>query len=117
MKRCVLLAIFVILSLLPAFAGARVVIDEVGREVTMPDRPARIVSLAPNITATLFALGCNDHIVGVTVHCNYPEAALSKERIAWMQSALKITLRGVLAVSVMSFFLRVLGFREAKRRS
>ncbi len=81
MKRCVLLAIFVILSLLPAFAGARVVIDEVGREVTMPDRPARIVSLAPNITETLFALGCNDKIVGVTVHCNYPEAALSKERI------------------------------------
>jgi hypothetical protein len=43
--------------------------------------------------------------------------ALSKERIAWMQSALKITLRGVLTLPVMSFFLRVLGFREAKRRS
>jgi len=79
MRRCIPFAISVILFLFPAFSDARVVTDEVGRKVNVPDRPTRIVSLAPNITETLFALGCDDEIVGVTVHCNYPEAALSKE--------------------------------------
>src|SRR5690606_26832975 len=35
--------------------------------------------------------------------------ALSNERIAWMQSALKITLRGVLAVPVIVFLPSVWG--------
>lgn len=82
MKRfVVLLVVYMISSLLPVFSDARVVIDDIGRKVTVPDRPSRIVSLAPNITETLFALGCNDEIVGVTVHCNYPAAALKKARV------------------------------------
>ena len=32
-------------------------IDEVGREVTFPFPPKRIVSLAPNVTEILFGLG------------------------------------------------------------
>lgn len=37
--------------------------------------PQRIVSLKPNITEILFALGAGDRVVGVTTWCNYPEAA------------------------------------------
>src|SRR5262245_28648496 len=35
----------------------------------------RIVSLAPNITEILFALGLGERVVGVTEFCNYPPEA------------------------------------------
>src|SRR5262245_4150018 len=35
----------------------------------------RIVSLAPSVTETLFALGAGGHLVGVTSFCDYPDAA------------------------------------------
>ncbi len=37
--------------------------------------PARIVSLAPSITETVFLLGGQSQLVGVTRYCDYPEAA------------------------------------------
>ncbi len=37
--------------------------------------PERIVSLAPNITETVYALGLGDKLVGDTAYCLYPEAA------------------------------------------
>ncbi|GAB6167365.1 helical backbone metal receptor [Thermostilla marina] len=37
--------------------------------------PKRIVSLAPSITETLFALGAGDRVVGVTDYCEYPPEA------------------------------------------
>ena len=40
--------------------------------------PSSIVSLKPNITEILFALGAGDKLVGVTRYCNYPEAAKEK---------------------------------------
>jgi iron complex transport system substrate-binding protein len=43
--------------------------------------PHRIVSVAPSITETLFALGAGDQIVGDTTYCNYPEAAKAKPKI------------------------------------
>lgn len=35
-------------------------------------KPQRIVSTAPSITETLFALGVGDHVVGVSRFCNFP---------------------------------------------
>jgi iron complex transport system substrate-binding protein len=55
--------------------------DEVGREVTIPFPPKRIVSLAPNITEILFSLGLDEEIVGVSIHCNFPEKATSKIQV------------------------------------
>lgn len=43
--------------------------------------PSRIVSMAPNLTEILFALGLGDRIVGVTQDSDYPPAALSKPRV------------------------------------
>ena len=42
---------------------------------------SRIVSLAPVITETLFALGAEKKIVGVTRFCDRPAAALQKTRV------------------------------------
>src|SRR5437867_1190446 len=38
----------------------------------VPQPARRIVSLAPNITEILFALGLGEPVVGVTDYCNYP---------------------------------------------
>lgn len=42
---------------------------------------ARIVSLAPNITETLFALGLGDRVAGVTEFCAYPPEARRKPKV------------------------------------
>ena len=43
--------------------------------------PKRIVSLAPSITETLYAVGLADRIVGVTRFCNYPADALTRDKV------------------------------------
>lgn len=44
-------------------------------------RQLRVVSLAPASTEILFALGLDDEIVGVSQFCDFPQKALTKERI------------------------------------
>ncbi|MBL0161491.1 MAG: cobalamin-binding protein [Bryobacterales bacterium] len=43
--------------------------------------PMRIVSTAPSITETLYALGLGSRVVGVTMYCTYPAEARSKPKI------------------------------------
>ena len=43
--------------------------------------PERIVSLAPNITETIYALELGDRLVGATTFCTYPEAAKNIPRV------------------------------------
>ena len=67
-------------------AGARVspaaeVTDMLGRRIRIPDHPARIVSLAPSITETVFVLGEGDRLLGVTDYCDYPPEATRKARV------------------------------------
>jgi iron complex transport system substrate-binding protein len=62
-------------------AGAGAVTDEIGRSVNITPSPQRIVSLAPGITETLYELGLEAEIAGVTSYCNWPPRARLKPRI------------------------------------
>ncbi len=55
-------------------------VDGIGRTVTLPAQPRRIISLAPSVTEVLYLLGAGDRIVGVTTHCDWPEEARSKPK-------------------------------------
>ncbi|MGQ9779606.1 MAG: ABC transporter substrate-binding protein [Bacillota bacterium] len=55
--------------------------DQFGRDVIIPKEPKRIVSCSPGATETLFALGLDEEIVGVTNFCDYPEKAKKKAKI------------------------------------
>src|SRR5229473_3526908 len=62
----------------PAF---REVTDEVGRTVRVPQPVRRIVSLAPSLTETIYALGLQNHLVGDTEYCDYPPDAQKKTKV------------------------------------
>jgi iron complex transport system substrate-binding protein len=55
--------------------------DGLGRTVAVAPNPQRIISLAPSLTETLFALGVGDRLVGVTAFCDFPAEAQTKERV------------------------------------
>ncbi len=55
--------------------------DETGRAVRIPRAVRRIVSLAPSVTETLFALGLGDRVVGDTDFCDYPPEARRKPHV------------------------------------
>jgi len=55
--------------------------DEIGRKVEVPTVVKRIVSLAPNLTEIVFALGEGDHLAGDTDFCDYPAEATQKPRV------------------------------------
>jgi iron complex transport system substrate-binding protein len=55
--------------------------DATGKEFTFDKAPAKIVSVSPAETETLFAIGLGDQIVGVSDYDDYPEAAKSKPKM------------------------------------
>jgi iron complex transport system substrate-binding protein len=59
----------------------REVVDEFGRTLRVPQLPTRIVSLAPSLTETLYALGVQDRLVGDTDYCDYPADAQKKKKV------------------------------------
>lgn len=66
----------------PTGSASRIEVkDEMGRVVRMPQPVRRIVSLAPSVTETLFALGLGDRVVGDTDFCDYPPEAKRKKHI------------------------------------
>lgn len=57
------------------------VTDDLGRTIKIPLTIDRAVSLAPNLTENIFAVGAGGKLVGVTSFCDYPAEALQIPKI------------------------------------
>lgn len=53
-----------------------------GRNISIPNFPKRIISLVPSQTELLFDLGLGNHVIGITKFCIHPEI--------WYRSKIKI---------------------------
>ena len=62
---------------MPAFA-ARMITDELGRTVAIPDHPHRLVCLMPNLVDDVYALGAGSDVVAVPEYTKYPAQAKDK---------------------------------------
>jgi iron complex transport system substrate-binding protein len=58
--------------------------DSLGRTLTIPSVPRRILSLDPGHTEVLFAIGAGSQMAGVTTRCDRPEIPKTVRRVKWM---------------------------------
>lgn len=76
--------------------------DDAGNEVIIEEQPDAIVSLLPSVTETLFALGLDDEIVGVSDYDNYPAETADKQKVGSMD----LNLEAILALQPDVAFLQ-----------
>jgi iron complex transport system substrate-binding protein len=59
----------------------RTFVDALGRTLFLAQAPQRVISMAPSVTETLYALGLGETLVAVTPYCDYPPEAQQKTKL------------------------------------
>src|SRR5476651_578169 len=47
--------------------------DQLGRTISLKEKPRRIISLVPSQTELLFDLGLDEEVIGITKFCVHPD--------------------------------------------
>jgi iron complex transport system substrate-binding protein len=89
-RRILHLASFLLLWLLGCHERPVATIkDDLQRDVAVPARVRRIVTLAPNLTEMVFAIGAGDRLVGVDDSSNFPAEAKPLPKVGGMQPSIE----------------------------
>lgn len=93
-----------------ASAKQHTVTDDLGRQVTLPLEPRRILALAPSMTEMLFAVADTATIIARTQNCDFPAAALRKpllinypmdyERLLFLKPDVVFATEGIISLEV-----------------
>src|ERR1700732_1966585 len=70
-----------VLSLALPAQASRILTDETGRSVLVPDHPPRVICLSPSVTDTVYAMGAGEDVVAISDYTKYPQAALVKPSV------------------------------------
>lgn len=83
----------------------RTFVDALGRKIYLAQAPVRIVSLAPSLTESLYAIGAGERVVGVTPFCDFPPEARLKPKVGYIRPNLEsiLALRPDLVVAPVEF--------------
>ncbi len=65
---------------MPAIA-ARTVTDELGRTVSIPDHPHRLICLAPSVADDVYAIGAGADVIAVSDYTKYPPETKTKPHV------------------------------------
>lgn len=91
-------------------AGTREVTDGAGRRVRVPLRPERIITLAPNLTEIVYAVGAGPRLVGNTTFCDYPAEA---RQVAKVGDTLHPSIERIIALKPQLIFVSTASQLEA----
>jgi iron complex transport system substrate-binding protein len=94
----------------PETTPTREVTDDLGRKVNIPIKVTRAISLAPNLTENIFAVGAGDKLVGVTTFCDYPAEAKNIQKVG---DTLNPNIESIIALKPQIVFVSTASQMEA----
>lgn len=80
--------------------------DDLNNQLYFKSIPKKVISLAPNLTEMIYALGVEDKLVGNTLYCSYPEAA---KRITKVGDLISIDFEKIVSLKPDLIFITVEG--------
>lgn len=86
------------------------VTDDLGHQIQLPKTIERAISLAPNLTEDIFAVGAGDKLIGVTTYCNFPLEAVEIQKVG---DTLQPNIEKILALKPNVIFISTASQLEA----